>query len=872
MRFRRRPANAATRGPSQPRRGGDLGFEATLWQAADKLRSNMDAAEYKHVALGLIFLKYISRRLRAATPSCCRRARRQSPRTRRPAAPPACSGSRRSPAGARSARADQPGLGKPIDDAMAPIAAHNPASRASSRPFTSAPASRARCSASSCACSTASASADDALGRDVLGRVYEYFLTRFASAEGKNGGQFYTPRSRRPAARRHARPAPGSTVYDPACGSGGMFVQSERFLVEHGGKHGDLKLYGQESNPTTWRLARMNLAIRGIAGDLGREHADSFHHDQHPELRADYVLANPPFNTKDWGAARLQDDPRWRFGVPRPKTPTSRGSSTSSTTSRPAGPRRLRAGQRGDDREHRQRGRDPPRHRRGRPRRLHGRPPGQLFYSTQIPVSLWLLANDKADPRLRDRRGEVLMIDARDLGTMVDRTHRELRDDEVARLVDLYHTWRGDPVPGDSRHRDTSTSPACAAASPSARSSASAASSPPAATSPPPAPRPPSARSSTSSPTSTRALRAQLAQAAELDKQLAALLDHLSARPHHDRAPARLGHLHPRRHQGRLAPYAIAGGPFGSDLVRADYVDDGVPVIRGGNLGEGERRFYTDDLVFVSETKADAARPPRRAPRRRHRHPARHPRAGRPHPQQHPVAPLHPVAEPDEDHLRPRRADPEYIYYWLLTPEVRDYIEPPHHHHRRAAHQPGDPRATPVRLPPPPSSADRPRPRPHRRPRRPRENMNDELDRLARLVFRDMVLKTCPDGQPRPRRAPRRAPPRRGRAVPRRARGLARRPAPRRLARDPADRVRHLPERHRLQRRRLRPRRRRPPHHQDRRDQARRHRSDPLRRRPPRRPRHRRRRHPDVLVRQPAHLDRHLPVARRPRLAQSAHF
>ena len=292
---RRKPATRPGPEIAPPRRG-ELGFEATLWQAADKLRSNMDAAEYKHVALGLLFLKYVSDAFEL------RRAHLGAQGL--PAEDPAAYVSPRAffvPAAARwraiEAASHAPHLGRTIDAAMAAIEAENPALRGVlpqiyQRPGLEDPL------LGELVRLFADLGHAEQRGRDLLGRIYEYFLTRFASAEGKNGGQFYTPSSVVRLLVAMLAPTGGS-VYDPACGSGGMFVQSDRFHVEHGGQHGALRIFGQESNPTTWRLARMNLALRGLDGDLGPEHADSFHRDLHPELRADYVLANPPFNTKD---------------------------------------------------------------------------------------------------------------------------------------------------------------------------------------------------------------------------------------------------------------------------------------------------------------------------------------------------------------------------------------------------------------------------------------------------------------------------------------------------------------------------------------------------------------------------------------------
>ena len=257
----------------------------------------MDAAEYKHVALGLLFLKYISDafELRHAELVALPQSAGVDPED------PAEYQRARVfwvPAAARwraiRARADQPGLGAVIDAAMAAIEASNPALHDVLPQIYQRPGLEGPLLGELVRLFSGIGLGHDALGRDVLGRVYEYFLTRFASAEGKNGGQFYTPRSVVRLLVAMLAPAPGSTLYDPACGSGGMFVQSERFLVEHGGKHGDLKLYGQESNPTTWRLARMNLAIRGIAGGLGSEPPASFHHGLHPHPRAHHREPGQP--------------------------------------------------------------------------------------------------------------------------------------------------------------------------------------------------------------------------------------------------------------------------------------------------------------------------------------------------------------------------------------------------------------------------------------------------------------------------------------------------------------------------------------------------------------------------------------------------
>lgn len=279
--------------------------------------------------------------------------------------------------------------------------------------------------------------------KDTLGRVYEYFLSRFASAEGKSGGQFYTPSSVVRVLVEMLAPYKGR-VYDPCCGSGGMFVQSEKFIEAHSGKLGDISIYGQESNYTTWRLAKMNLAIRGIDAQIA--HGDTFHNDKHPDLKADYVLANPPFNDSDWRGELLKDDKRWVYGVPpsgnanyawvqhfiHHLSPTGLAGfvlANGSMSSNQSGEGEIRKAIIEADLVD-----------------CMVALPGQLFYSTQIPVCLWFLARNKKNGRFRDRRGETLFIDARKIGTLVDRVHRELTEDELAKIANSYHAWRGDKI------------------------------------------------------------------------------------------------------------------------------------------------------------------------------------------------------------------------------------------------------------------------------------------------------------------------------------------------------------------------------------------------------------------------------------------
>jgi type I restriction enzyme M protein len=284
--------------------------------------------------------------------------------------------------------------------------------------------------------------------KDVLGRVYEYFLGRFAGAEGKGGGEFYTPQSVVRLLVEMIEPYKGR-VYDPCCGSGGMFVQSEKFTEAHGGSVGDLSIYGQESNATTWRLCKMNLAIRSIECNLGDHNADSFHADLHKDLKADFILANPPFNISDWGGERLPFDVRWKYGLPptgnanfawvqhivhhlAPRGVAGFVLANGSMSSNQSGEGQIRTALVDADLVD-----------------CMIALPGQLFFSTQIPACLWFLARDKRDARCRDRGGQTLFIDARKLGVLRDRTHRELTEEEIARVSATYHAWRGEPSAGE---------------------------------------------------------------------------------------------------------------------------------------------------------------------------------------------------------------------------------------------------------------------------------------------------------------------------------------------------------------------------------------------------------------------------------------
>lgn len=426
--------------------GANLGFESELWRAADALRSNMDAAEYKHVVLGLIFLKYISDAFEE------QHAKLESDRTS--GADPEDPDEYRAlnifwvPKEARwahlKANAKQPTIGKTVDDAMIAIERDNPSLKGVlPKDYAHPRLDKQRLGQLIDMIGNIGLGDKENRSKDILGRVYEYFLSQFASAEGKKGGQFYTPRCIVRLLVEMLTPYKGR-VYDPCCGSGGMFVQSEKFVEAHGGRIGDISIYGQESNHTTWRLAKMNLAIRGIDGNLGKEHADSFHHDLHPDLKADFVLANPPFNDSNWRGELLKEDKRWRFGIP----PTSNANfawvqhiiyhlaptglagfvlANGSMSSNQSGEGEIRKNIIEADLVD-----------------CMVALPGQLFYSTQIPVCLWFIARDKRNGRFRDRRGETLFIDARKMGTMIDRVHRELTDEDIRKIAETYHAWRGD--------------------------------------------------------------------------------------------------------------------------------------------------------------------------------------------------------------------------------------------------------------------------------------------------------------------------------------------------------------------------------------------------------------------------------------------
>ena len=423
-------------------------YRAELWRMADALRGSMDAAEYKHVVLGLIFLKYIS--------DAFEEAYAKLDAEREQGADPEDSDEYRAqsifwvPPEARwtvlQAQARQPTIGRLVDDAMTAIERDNPALReVLPKEYGRDALDKQRLGQVVDLVSNIRVGGAEAQANDVLGQVYEYFLEQFALAEGRKGGEFYTPRSVVRLLVEMLEPYQGR-VYDPCCGSSGMFVQSVDFIRAHATGNGnggrarsDISIYGQESNYTTWRLAKTNLAIRGIEGQIAQ--GDSFHNDRHPDLRADYILANPPFNVSDWGGERLRDDKRWEYGAPpvgnanfawvqhflyhlAPRGVAGFVLANGSMSSNQSGEGEIRKGI----------------VEAGLVDCIIALP-GQLFRSTQIPACLWFLRKGRRAGEAHP--GEALFIDARKLGYMTDRTHRDLSAEDIARIADTYHAWRG---------------------------------------------------------------------------------------------------------------------------------------------------------------------------------------------------------------------------------------------------------------------------------------------------------------------------------------------------------------------------------------------------------------------------------------------
>ena len=435
--------------------GANLGFEEKLWAAADKLRGQMDAAEYKHVVLGLVFLKYISDgfeehyyqlELWTTNPSSNLYIEEQKGRYKVLENKEQYLNNNLFwvPKEARwsylQVNSKNSNIGKFIDAAMIVIEKENLSLKdVLPKDYSRSSLDQRRLGELVELISTISIGDTESRSRDILGRVYEYFLGRFASMEAK-GGEFYTPQSVVKLLVEMIQPYKGC-VYDPCCGSGGMFVQSEKFVKAHGGKAEDLFIYGQESNPTTWRLCKMNLALRRITGNIGYHHADTFHNDLHPNLKAAYILANPPFNMSDWGGEHLKQDPRWQYGTP----PVSNANFAwvehiiSHLALNGVAGFVLSNGALNHS------------HGDGEIREALIEAdlvdcivalPIQLFYTTQIAACLWFIARNKQDSIFRDRPGQTLFIYAYPFGEMVDRTHCTLTNAEISRIAKTYQVWR----------------------------------------------------------------------------------------------------------------------------------------------------------------------------------------------------------------------------------------------------------------------------------------------------------------------------------------------------------------------------------------------------------------------------------------------
>lgn len=422
----------------------ELSIEDKLWATADQLRGSMDASTYRNVVLGLIFLKYVS--------DAFEEKRQEVLKSDYPedAEDPDVYMAENIFWVSKEARwekiqkaAKTPQLGEVIDKAMEALEKSNASIKGIlAKNYESPDLDKTRLGGVVDLISEINIGDRNSKDNDVLGRIYEYFLQQFASAEGKHGGEFYTPRSIVRTLVEMIEPYKGR-IYDPCCGSGGMFVQSKKFIDEHQGVLSDLAVYGQESNPSTWKLAKMNLAIRGIDNNLGGHQADTFTNDLHKGMRFDYILANPPFNIKQWNGDKLEEDARWKYGMPplgnanyawiehiiSKLTPDGKagfvlanGALSTSSKAELA----IRKAVLEDDKID-----------------AIVSLPSQMFYSTGIPVSLWFVDMNKESPDERSRKGETLFIDARELGEMVDRTHREFSIEDIKKIADVYHAYRG---------------------------------------------------------------------------------------------------------------------------------------------------------------------------------------------------------------------------------------------------------------------------------------------------------------------------------------------------------------------------------------------------------------------------------------------
>lgn len=412
----------------------NIGFEEEIWKAACVLRGNIDASEYKSVVLGLIFLKYISDRFEQKFEEL----KAEGEGFEEDIDEYTSEGIFFVPQGARwkdiAAAAHTPEIGVAIDNAMRSIEKNNKRLKDILPKNFARPELDKRRLGDVVDLFTNIKMHEHGDEKDILGRTYEYCLSKFAEQEGKLAGEFYTPSCVVRTLVEVLQPFHGR-VYDPCCGSGGMFVQSAKFVESHSGNINDISVYGQDSNPTTWKMAQMNLAIRGIDADLGQYNADTFFNDCHPTLRADYIMANPPFNLSDWGADKLQDDVRWKYGIPpagnanfawmqhmiyhlAPNGRIGMVLANGSLSSQSGGEGEIRKNIVNADLVD----------------CIVAMPP-QLFYTTQIPVSLWFLSKNKT------QKGKTLFIDARKMGTMVTRKLREFTDDDIKKIADTYKAF-----------------------------------------------------------------------------------------------------------------------------------------------------------------------------------------------------------------------------------------------------------------------------------------------------------------------------------------------------------------------------------------------------------------------------------------------
>lgn len=411
-----------------------LGFEKDIWTAADKLRGNMDASEYKHVVLGLIFLKYISDSFEEKYEELVREGAGFEEEGDEYLAENIFYVPEKARWDYIAKHANDQEIGQIIDQAMVEIENENIRLKGILPKTFSRPELDKRRLGEVVDLFTNMALADNKDKKDVIGRTYEYCLAMFAEQEGRRAGEFYTPSSIVRTLVEILEPYNGR-VYDPACGAGGMFVQSAKFVENHHGNIRDLSVYGQEANPTTWKLAQMNLAIRGIEADLGETYADTFFNDQHSTLRADFVMANPPFNMSQWGGDKLKEDKRWRYGTPpegnanfawlqhmiyhlSPKGKIGMVLANGSLSSQTSSEGQIRENIIKDDLVE-----------------CIIAMPTQLFYSTGIPVSLWILNKDKK------QKGKTLFIDARNMGEMVTRAHRDLKEEEIMTIAETYKSF-----------------------------------------------------------------------------------------------------------------------------------------------------------------------------------------------------------------------------------------------------------------------------------------------------------------------------------------------------------------------------------------------------------------------------------------------